>query len=178
MNRNGTEWHPGSWMKMFPSQSTSQLGGDWQNVGTAKKMANLASYLRVIFECCSIVGKRRLRNSQRSQLRLLFFSITTSKYNPNLSGVSEERDSDISHDIFLQPLTRIFHEHFVPCSITFEFFYDNCVLVFSWKFAKCSPKASRCSRTCFVATWASIGNYSLLRCSAHLQPPRLVKYTG
>ncbi|MEA2115927.1 MAG: hypothetical protein U9P36_11185 [Thermodesulfobacteriota bacterium] len=47
-----------------------------------------------------------------------------------------------------------------------------------FKFAKCSPKASRCDRTCFVAAGAGIGNYSLLLRSVHLQPPRLVKYAG
>ncbi|MEA2115961.1 MAG: hypothetical protein U9P36_11355 [Thermodesulfobacteriota bacterium] len=47
-----------------------------------------------------------------------------------------------------------------------------------FKFAKCSPKANRCDRTCFVAAGAGIGNYSLLLRSAHLQPPRLVKYAG
>ncbi|MEA2115244.1 MAG: hypothetical protein U9P36_14015 [Thermodesulfobacteriota bacterium] len=36
-----------------------------------------------------------------------------------------------------------------------------------FKFAKCSPKASRCDRTCFVAAGAGIGNYRSLRLPAY-----------
>ncbi|MEA2114638.1 MAG: hypothetical protein U9P36_04545 [Thermodesulfobacteriota bacterium] len=41
-----------------------------------------------------------------------------------------------------------------------------CIIPY-FKFAKCSPKASRCDRTCFVAAGAGIGNYRSLRLPAY-----------
>ncbi|MEA2115399.1 MAG: hypothetical protein U9P36_08430, partial [Thermodesulfobacteriota bacterium] len=62
----------------------------------------------------------------------------------NPAQVSEGRDSDLVILIFLQTLTRIFHEHFAHFKVTSVNHMIKLRIIPYFKFAKCSPKASRC----------------------------------